>query len=136
MRQWVNDKHTALYTYPLEAFEDLKQLFAIVPQFLRTSPVNISALPCSMQDYLLHNNYIEHISQINANSASPEAFVKRFFGWFDGLKTVKYLNDCCRQAYNKQCTVKEANRLLQKLGYEETLPTKDLLNTYRKIERI
>jgi len=139
IQQWVNNGQTALYTYPLEAFEDLKQLFTLVPKFFKTSSENIvkqcSFLPAHLQDYLLQNEYLKHIAQINANSASSEAFVKRFFGWFDGLKTVKYLNECCRQVYGKQCSEKAANRLLQKWGYEKNLPVKDLLNIYRKIEK-
>jgi hypothetical protein len=88
-----------------------------------------------LQDYLHQNDYLGQIAQINANSASPEAFAKRFFGWFDGLKTVKYLNESCRQVYGKQCPKEAAGRLLQKMGYEHDLSAKEFLYICREIER-
>jgi len=129
----------ALHTYSLEPFEDLKQWFALVPQFFKANPENIanrcSHLSSPMQDYLVQNNYIGHIMQANANSATPEAFAKRFFGWFDGLKTVKYLNDSCRKFYSKETPEKAAGELLQKLGYNNCFTSRELLHLYRNIEK-
>ena len=138
IRQWMDAGQTALYAYPLEPFNDLKQWFALVPLFFKANPATIAgqcaSLAPSMQDYLLQNDYLKHIAQANANSASPEAFTKRFFGWFDGLKTVKYLNDSCRKAYQKQTPEKVAGELLQKLGYESGFAARALLHVYRNIE--
>ena len=151
IRKWIDEEQEALYTYPLEPFDDLKQLFSLVPSLYKASPTDISRLcfpkiqnpkpetrnpnplDAPMQDYLLQNNYLEHIAQANANSASPEAFTKRFFGWFDGLKTVKYLNDSCRQTYSKQSPEKAASRLLQILGYEYNPSARELLQIYREM---
>jgi len=139
IRQCLNNRQTALQTYPLEPFEDLKQLFALVPNLFKISTEEIekrcTPLPYQIQDYLLQNDYLKHISQANANSASQMAFIKRFFGWFDGLKTVKYLNDSCRQIYSKQIPEKAAGRLLENLGYESSSSAKKLLDIYRNIER-
>ena len=136
IRQWMNIGQESLYTYPLEPFEDLKQLFALVPNLFKINPEKVAQqcdhLPCAMQDYLLQNDYLKHIAQANANSASQEAFAKRFFGWFDGLKIVKYLNDSCRQVYGKQTPEKAAGRLLQKYGYGNDFSAKELLFIYRK----
>ena len=138
VRKWMDEGLAALYTYPLEPFDDLKQLFTLVPSFRKANPAEIAKLclplPSPIHDYLLQNNYLEHIAQANANSASPEAFSKRFFGWFDGLKTVKYLNDSCRQAYSKQSPEKAAARLLQKSGNDSNLSPKELLQIYREME--
>ena len=139
IRKWLSEGQAALHTYPLEPFDDLKQLFTLVPSFFKATPAYIAKLcqplPSPIQDYLLQNNYLEHIAQANANSASPEAFTKRFFGWFDGLKTVKYLNDSCRQTYSKQSPETAAARLLQKSGYDGNYSARMLLNIYREIER-
>ena len=142
IRQYLNDGATiqnALLTYPLEAFEDLKQLFTIVPLLLKASEAEIekicSPLPHPVRDYLLQNDYVKHILQANANSASQEAFTKRFFGWFDGLKTVKYLNNSCRHFYNKHPPQTASKMLLQRFGYENNLSAKELLELFRKIDR-
>jgi hypothetical protein len=139
IRHWMDNGQTALDTYPLEPFEDLKQLFAMIPLFFKANSADIAGL-CStlsspVQDYLLQNKYLEQIAQANANSASQEAFTKRFFGWFDGLKTVKYLNDSCRQIYGKQPPETAAAWLLQKSGYESDCIAKELLQAYRNMER-
>jgi len=139
IRQWMDGGETASLTYPLDPFEDLKKWFAIVPQLFRARAENIAGycahLSTSMQDYLLQNNYIGHIMQANANSASPDAFAKRFFGWFDGLKTVKYLNESCRKFYCKDTPEKAAGELLQKMGCKNGFTAGELLEIYRKIER-
>jgi hypothetical protein len=139
IRRWMEHRPAAFDTYPLEPFEDLKQLFAVVPLFFKANPAVITELRMSfsspMQDYLLQNSYLEHLAQANANSASPEAFTKRFFGWFDGLKTVKYLNDSCQQGYGKQPPKAAAVRLLQKMGYGNGFTAREVLQIYRNMER-
>jgi len=136
IRQWIENKPTALDTYPLEPFDDLKDLFALVPEFYKANPEkHFFSLSPTLQDYLLQNDYLKHIAQINSNSASLETFVKRFFDWFDGLKTVKYLNESCRTVYGKQSPQKAAARYLQMLGYENDLSIKNMLNIYRKVEK-
>ena len=137
--QWITDGQAALATYPLEPFEDLKQLFALAPKFYKHSGAEVekqcTPLPYPIKAYLLQHDYVNHIAQCNANSATEETFVKRFFGWFDGLKTVKYLNDSCRQAYRKQSAETAANILLQKFGNENDYQARELLEIYRKIEK-
>ena len=133
--QWMDGRRESLNTYPMEPFEDLKQLFTLVPQFFKISSENIAAkcLPLSypIRCYLLQNDYLKHIALANANCASSETFVKRFFGWFDGLKTVKYLNDSCRLTYEKESPEKAANRLLEKFGHKTELSARELLFIYR-----
>ncbi len=139
IRCWASDGPEALHTYPLEPFVHLKQLFALVPAFFKTDPETIakycSSLPLSLQAYLEQNDDVRNIGQANANSASSGAFTKRFFAWFDGLKTVKYLNDSCRRDDAKQPVVPAAIRLLQQSGYESGSTACELLQTYRMIER-
>ena len=137
--QTVNEGLASLLTYPLEPFEDLKRLFSLVTQFFKASCENIvkqcSSLPRPIRDYLLQNNYLTHIEQANSNSASQASFVKRFFVWFDALKTIQYLNESCRSSYNKQSPEKVAGRLLQSFGYQHIISAKELLHIYRKMER-
>jgi len=139
MRQWLTDGALSLLTYPLEPFEDLKRWFAMVPYLFKAGADDIEKscawLAVPLRDYLLQNDYLERLAQANANSASQETFAKRFFGWFDGLTTIKYLNNSCRNFYAKQHPEKAAGRLLQKLGYECDVQARDLLQVFRKMER-
>ncbi len=141
IRRWINGEKEVLYTYPPEPIADLKRLFSLVPIFYKADPrnieKNISSLSPTLQAYLEQNDYMRHLMQVGANSASPETFTKRFFDWFDGLQTVKYLNESCRRDYSKQPVEQAASSLLRKTGYDTTSfdTARELLQLYRKIER-
>jgi glycosyltransferase involved in cell wall biosynthesis len=140
MRQWLSKGETALFTYALDAFIELKRFFDLVPCFFNTNPELIEqqcvSLAPAIHTYLQQNNYIGHIMEANNNSASFEAFAKRFFTWFDGLQMVKYLNYSYMHGYSKQPADLAAAFLLQLLGYECDLnEAGHLLHVYRAIER-
>ncbi|MDR2040085.1 MAG: glycosyltransferase family 2 protein, partial [Bacteroidales bacterium] len=140
MRRWMNDGEQALYTYPIEPFRDLKELFSLIPEFYRSDINNMASigasLPDPLMDFLKQNNYVYHIDIAKQNSASLETFTKRFFGWFGGLQIVKYLNYSCLGHYEKQPADKAALSLLLLSGHKN-LPVhpRDLLFAYRKLER-
>jgi hypothetical protein len=137
--RWVNGDRAALHTYPQEPFDDLKQLFTLVPQLFKAVPADVaklcSRLPVPLQDFLLRNSGLTNIAQAGDNSASRETFAKRFFAWFDGLKTVQYLNDSCRQTYGKQPVETAASRFLYGTKRTNGLAVGELLKIYRKIDR-
>ncbi len=140
IRHWMNDGEQALFTYPIEPFEDLKKLFSFAPDFYQATQENIthicSSLPDPLHHYLLQNDYLKHISIANANSASVQTFAKRFLEWFDALQIVKYLNFSCQDDYAKQPADIASARLLQILGHScQSKKAEDLLLYYRNMER-
>lgn len=132
----IDHRATSLHTYPLCPFDDLKQLFATIPSLYRQTPDEIqqscAQLPAPLQAYLKQNNHIAHITQTASNSSSPGAFTKRFFGWFDGLKTVQYLNESCRTTYTKLPPTQAAAILLNRMGRDSNHTPRQLLDIYRE----
>ena len=139
IRRWTNGGQEALHTYPLEPFTDLKHLFDLAPVLFRADPETVekccSSLSFPLRAYLEQNDHIRNIGQASANSASSETFLKRFFAWFDGLKTIKYLNDSCRRDHARQPVCTAAARLLRQLGCDNGPAPKELLRIYRAVER-
>ena len=152
MNQWMTGEKNLLITYPLKLFYNLKQFFELVPQLfnadVKTVEEKCKLLQPAIVDYLSQNDYVTNIAKINANSASPEAFTKRFFGWFDALKIVKYLNSAYsnlkhQNNFEKEQFIEEATyELLQRIGYKNKLKKfasmercLELLEIYRDVER-
>jgi len=74
--------------------------------------------------------------EIQNNTSGLAAFKKRFFGWFNMFKIVKYLNYVHLNIYNKIPVDKSANELLEENGAD--LISEDpveLLHYYRKLEK-
>lgn len=140
MRRWMTEGAPALYTYPTTAFDGLKAFFALVPAFYASDSEKIgklcASLPKPILTYLVHNDYLSRIAEINRNSASDEHFRKRFWAWFNGLQIVKYLNYACRDYFAKQPADKAASDLLRRLDCTSIPPSSvELLLHYRAMER-
>lgn len=96
IRNMLNTTNPTHYTYHPKLFEGITQLVNIVPKLYSnssTEPKNLLGnLPRPIFSFLLENKISERIIEINNNSSSENAFVKRFFNWFDGFLLIKYLN--------------------------------------------
>ena len=119
----------ALATYPLEAFVDIRA-------FLESVESNRPA-PNTVARFLEQQSFPAVLQEIRKNTATPAAFKKRFFRWFDGfmaMKLVHYLRD---QHYGERPVPGEATRFLEltnrKAGAAST--TRQILDVYREIQR-
>jgi hypothetical protein len=141
IRQWMSGGDKALHTYPLSAFRDLKALFDVIPDFYAEKPDAVAKkclnLPETVRTSLYQNDCLKALAQMNENSASFPAFRKRFFSWFDGLQTVKFLNEACRSRYARVPANEAAAALLKETGcgVHETASAKEMLTIYRKWDR-
>lgn len=59
-----------------------------------------------IRNFLNNNNYAEHFNEIKHNSASLNAFQKRFFSWFNGLMVIQYFNYASLDYFPKMDVVK------------------------------
>lgn len=105
-------------TYPFEAFEDLKQFFA-----------DMHHPPKAMRPFLEAMEHKEKLREICANTASQAAFRDRFFRWFNGFVTMKWIHFARDNFYGARPVLDEARRL-PGMG-----DSKDLLATYRHLQR-
>ena len=55
-------------------------------------PALLQTLPPAVAGFLAENDFAARLVEIGNNSASPEAFRKRFFRWFDRFRVLKYVH--------------------------------------------
>ncbi|MDR1371020.1 MAG: hypothetical protein LBJ72_12995 [Dysgonamonadaceae bacterium] len=84
------------YTYNFGAFQILKQLFDQIDSFFKSPPEDISFiindLPQPVRDFIIRDNLICKLEEINRNTGNISSFRKRFFSYFNAFKILKYLN--------------------------------------------
>ncbi len=84
------------YTYNFRAFKILKILFDQIESFFKSTTPEISEkinlLPQPIRDFVIQDQLIMKITEINENTGTPDAFCKRFFSYFNAFKILKYLN--------------------------------------------
>jgi len=84
-------------TYSPLIFNDLKLFLKNLDAWQRVGVTANQAdtpptLPRSISAFLEKENFPEKLREIQANTASPEAFRKRFFRWFDPFKAMKFVH--------------------------------------------
>jgi cellulose synthase/poly-beta-1,6-N-acetylglucosamine synthase-like glycosyltransferase len=139
--QHLNGARLQGETYPLQAFDDLKGLFGRISS-LRNLPINdfedwSYELSGPLRSFLLNNNFAGELAIIQANSSTPESFIKRFFGLFNAFKAVKYLNYAQAQFYAPMNLIEASVMLLERLEEETSglFDPKSMTKRYRKYER-
>lgn len=140
--RYLNAEDPGLKTYAPACFMALRDLFGSIPELFKASHEDIAGqvnlLPESLKSFLLKNQVLEWVMEINANSSSPATFSKRFFRWFDAFRVVKYLNYASRNFYPQIAVGEAARLLLLKKGYVnpfENYSNLQLLQVFRNVER-
>jgi hypothetical protein len=127
-------------TYNPLAFKDLRILFGLIENSYRSSNQQLHDLfkifPESLRSFLDEEEWIAKILEIEMNTSGLDSFTKRFFGWFNMFKVVKYLNYVHNSIFEKTETDYAAAALLRYIG-EQNIPdgTNGLLKRYRELEK-
>jgi len=118
-------------TYPLEAFIELKEFWARIPECYRSSAL---PAPRAVTEFLATQNIEEVLQEIRENTANQDAFARRFARWFDGFRTMKFVHFARDQFYGAKPVTPEAARLLQAKGMQ--IPPEDqMLSEFRRLDR-
>lgn len=129
-------------TYSLDSFMNLLPFFLgvdeIYPADEQQTKRFIGTLAEPLKQYLLGVDAVDAIANSRANASSLKSFKKRFFLWFNAFMLLKYMNFAAENYYGRLPVEEQASRLLECLGIKKTydLNTKDLLLTYREMERM
>jgi hypothetical protein len=106
LTKWMDCKNDLTATYNFAAFKDLKQLFDRVDSFYRIESSalihTVSELAYPVQKYLEAIHLSSKVDEINRYSATPEAFKKRFFQFFDAFLIMRFLNISHPDFYSRQ----------------------------------
>jgi len=134
------DGTSALLTYNVLAFKELRDFFSLVNIFYDGSsgqiPDSFSLLPEGIRLFIGKEEWISRMSEIKGNTSGLVSFKKRFFGWFNMFRIVKYMNFIHNELYTKEYVEAAASRLLKLTGadiHPET--SRELLLHYRSLER-
>ena len=104
-------------TYPPTAFLPLRDLFGNVESLYEHGASNV-ADPI-LKAYLEKEGFEKIVAEIKSNTASPAAFEKRFFRWFDAFRLMKYLHFALDQGAEK-VEVSEAGKWIWQEVYGES----------------
>jgi len=141
MSAWLRNPFQPILTYHYDAYRMLASFFAMKEEYYRagTNEVQklIRSLPHPLRLFLENHQAVSAIDEINSNVASVRSFVKRFFGWFNAFRIIKYLNHVHTLGIER-IAVKEAVLLLMEdIGMKcgEMVSEKDLLLALREMDR-
>jgi hypothetical protein len=126
-------------TYNLKAFAELKTLFSMIDRiFLDGNNDPYPAyydLPQGIRQFAGVEEWTAKIREIKSNTSGIHSFRKRFFGWFNMFKIVKYLNSVHISFLEKKPVEECASELLRAIGkdFDSDNPA-ELLGFFRMLE--
>jgi hypothetical protein len=129
-----------LLTYNTRAFDELKAFFNMTEVLFSSDPKEFPTLyanlPDGMRSFFEENDLEEKLMEIRNNTSGLQSFRKRFFGWFNMFKIVKYLNFVHSDLFEKKPVEVSAADLLNKIGEHPGITDPlSLLMYYRKLEK-
>jgi hypothetical protein len=135
-----SDQSTTLLTYNLLAFKELRSFFEMTERFFESDfnqiPDLYSLIPEGLKLFLNEEAWIEKMMEIKNNTSGILSFKKRFFGWFNMFRIVKYLNFIHLNHFEKKPVDIAASELLTAIGITfDSGEALDLLLFYRLMER-
>jgi hypothetical protein len=134
---WINNSKKEFLTYHPNAGLILKMLFDLVDENgkgLVTLPVD--QLPDQVIMFIGKKQWQIKINEIDKNTSNDQAFIKRFFSWFNLFLVMQFVH-FYRDNYEVNIPVTvAAKRLLEILGQQsEIIDAKKLLKQFRRIEK-
>jgi hypothetical protein len=94
------------------------------------------SLPPGIRSFIEEQELCEKMGEIKNNTSAFDSFMKRFFGWFNMFKIVKYLNFVHPAIFEKRSVISAATDLLDARdlhpGSEDPV---SLLHYFRSMER-
>jgi glycosyltransferase involved in cell wall biosynthesis len=139
IRKLSDEKSSTLMTYNILAFKELRTFFGQIESFYKNTPGKadeiFNLIPPGLEMFLDKKEFIDRMNEIRNNTSGMESFQKRFFGWFNMFRVVKYLNYVHLEFYEKKPVGISALELLEMNGVIlESKKPADLLLYYRSME--
>jgi hypothetical protein len=129
-----------LFTYNLLAFKELRTLFNMIERIYNFNteglPGCYEVLPPGLKSFIEEKEWLEKMAEIRNNTSGFPSFEKRFFGWFNMFKIVKYLNHVHSEIFEKRAVEISACELLTSSGIMiKSQKPYNLLLYYRSMEK-
>lgn len=119
LQKWIDGDEDLNKTYNFDAFIDLKILFDNRESFFRKEKEptknTTNTLPKPIQDFLVVDNFIHEIEDLNKNCSNLKSFNSRFFQKFNAFKILKFLNFTHEKYYQMADLQEQIEKLKEKL---------------------
>ena len=137
MAKLCKESDAQFMTYNPAAFEDLRTLFGMLNLLYEDNGelCSYDTIPASVKLYINENEWVQKIIELRENTATVQAFRKRFFDWFNMFKIVQYLNTVHQKMFCKMPVLQVATDFIHNMSatYNGNSP-QNLLNYYRELE--
>jgi hypothetical protein len=140
VRKLSEENRPTLLTYNILAFKELRSFFGMTGVFYHCNSDELhgcyESLPPGLKLFIDEKEWTDKIVEIKNNTSGLSSFKKRFFGWFNMFRIVKYLNKVHIEFFEKRPVDTSAIELLFNTGI--TIKSKepiDLLLYYRSLEK-
>ncbi len=142
----LNAYEVGCTTYAMLTFSALRDFLATVPELYPIlesgDPVELESALVARYDSQVIQGYFEgrdllsQCQSIYKNTANQEAFVKRFYRWFDAFQALKYVHYSRDLKYPDEPVGVAALKLLQALEYtvDPSVSNLELLEMFRKMD--
>ena len=127
-------------TYNIQSFKELHSFFGLTDKMYTCKPDELTILyeelPEGVRLFVNEKEWTDKMLEIKTNTSGLVSFQKRFFGWFNMFKIVKYMNYVHSGFFKRNHVENSANELLRIKGHN--LDLKDslsLLSLYRSLEK-
>jgi hypothetical protein len=127
-------------TYNMLAFKELRFFFGMTEAFYKSNseelPKCYERFPEGLKLFLNKKEWIEKMLEIKNNTSGLSSFKKRFFGWFNMFRIVKYMNYVHLKYFEKKPVDISSSEFLEIAGFNFNLKEPpDLLVFYRSLEK-
>ncbi len=134
MNDYLKDQTVTFQTYDFNCFEELKHFISLIGNLyyndFSTLENTISATAFS---FFISISIEKNLIKIRKQSKDKEAFVKRFFFWFDHLKALQFIHFLTENKYPKININKACTQFLNKNSfYSMSTSSLELLDLFRK----
>jgi len=128
-----------LLTYDFKAFLELKSLFTLTDMIYLCGNNDMAFfypdLPHGIKQFIGFEEWTSKIREIKDNTSTIQSFRKRFFGWFNMFKIVKFLNSIHNSFMEKKPVAECASELLFAIGTDfKAVDPAQMLGYYRSLE--
>jgi len=125
-------------TYDLKAFDDLQRFFSYIEAMYVSGDFTelLKKIEEPLHSFLIENDFLNRIHEIQKNTATKKAFMQRFFRWFNAFIVLKYMNYSHNGFYHKKPVQNMAMEFIKKYN-PDLIPISgsavDLLTIFRKL---
>ncbi len=136
MAEWMTQAEASCYrVWHPEVFAHARHFFASVAH-LYPHQDEIPGTSDRFGRFLMQAGFAERLQEMRRHTASPAAFTKRFFHWFDGFRFLKWAHWATADGLEEQPVTEAAARLLDwSQVAHSAVDVEGLLNRYRHLDQ-